>query len=252
MAASTAGMHGLHLCRSIAEACLGAVEQEPPGVAVAVSDRDGVLVLRWAEATVLGPVERQVTAPETGFIEQLVADSLKAGEHDVWLACADPAMAGRMGDAAALAGHPVHAAPASLLPPVAGDPFNLFQLRRVRALGRGGVLTFCELDPATHAPLEVGTPLGMAAEATPEGGTEVAYVDAEGWLVGLHGHLPGALDELALVRLGEVRVEVQSISWNRRRDGTPVQMLAFEIPDDVDALLSGAKVTMGGEIIKPS
>ena len=214
-------------------------------MAVVVTDRDGVLHLHWAEASILGLVERQLSSPEPGFAETLVADSLRVGGRDVWVACSDDKLAHLMQEAADLGGYVVRQPREAAPPVVISEPFELFRVRRVRPSGGGHVLSFCEVKSDIHDPLVIGDVLGMAYEVNKAGGADIAYTDAQGWLVGMHGRLARPLDDLSVARLAEVRVAVQAINWNRDRNGAPLQMVAFEIPADVDALLAGAKLHLG-------
>lgn len=236
----------LYLCRTATEACLGAVGQENPGMAVAVAEIDGILVVRWGEATVFGPVDRTASEPERSLVEGLVVDTLETGEKDVYFACVDEAIREGIADRAVLLGHALKQ-PLPVAPPSVAEPFSLFGARRIRAKpgASGGVMSFCELDPAEHRPLVVGDRIRMATEAAADGGTEVGYVDDRGWLLGLHGKVPFTLDEESLARVAEVEIEVTYVSWGRSwrnerlRD---VQFLIFEIPPDVDAMLADARL----------
>ena len=237
----------LNLCSTASQACTGAVTQEPAGFAVAVTEEDGILRMRWAEATVFGTADRTKSAPERAFIEAVVIDTLQSGEKDVWLACTIPAVLRDLTRRAERLGHTV-ASPENRSASVR-DPFSLFSACRVRGRSASGsVMSFCELDPLEHEPLKVGDTVRMACEVLPDGGTMVGYTDASGWLVGLHGRMPMVLDEQTVERLSEVSVAVSYVSWGRSwRSGRlrDMQFLVFDIPSDVDALLGDAKLPRG-------
>jgi hypothetical protein len=243
----------LHLCTNGTQACLGAIGQDVPGFAVALTEEDGIRCVRWAEATVFGTVDRRVSAPETVLVEGLVIDTLQAGEKDVWLSCTIPAVLRDLTRRAEKAGHSVriHDEGCSSM----ADPFSLFSTRRIRGGSPNGMtMSFCELDPMDHKPMKVGDVLHMAHEPSSGGGTQVGYVDEEGWLVGLHGLLPGVLDWEVAERLGEVHAVISYVSWGRSwRAGElrDMQFLIFDIPCDVDAVLADAKLPHGRGAARP-
>lgn len=237
----------LHLCRTATDACMGAVGQENPGLAVAVIETDGILMARWGEATVFGPVVRSASAPDRGMVEGLVIDTLEAGEKDVFFSCVDEAIREGIADRAVNLGHRLRQPETATRSSIAA-PFSIFATRRVRAKAgaSGGVMSFCELDPDEHAPLEVGDFIRMAVEATDDGGTEIAYVDDGNWFVGMHGRVPFVLDQEAIDRIEEVSVQITYVSWGRSWRASrlrAMQFLIFEIPSDIDALLADAKLS---------
>jgi hypothetical protein len=76
---------------------------------------------------------------------------------------------------------------------------------------------------------------------------DIAYVDSEGWLVGMHGTIPRKLDRHELDRLHEVRAEINQIAWGRSWKNDKIidtQTLTFELPADVTLMLCDAKLAV--------
>jgi flavin-binding protein dodecin len=227
------------------DACLGASDTGD-GMAVIVSERDGARVVRWAEVTMMGPTVQERADPDQDTLDSLVLETLDGGERDVWLASSDTAMAERLAGLAEDRGHRVSRVAASGKKGPS-DPFSPFRSMRAKpvASSRGGVTFFCQLDPSVHAPMKVGDVLLMDQEPDGNGGCTVAYVDVRRKLVGLHGMLPYELGEAACEALHRVRTTVDYVSWGRAiRNGeaADVQTLMFEIPPEIEDMLSAAKL----------
>jgi hypothetical protein len=239
----------LHLCRTDTEACLGAFAATPPGFVVSLGEEDGIRYARAATSTLFGPVDRRFTDPERDILDSLVVDTLAAGEHDVWLV-ADGDEAERLSGRALEAGFEVVPAPAAAPPPGLPDPFSTLALlrRRAEATSRDGrpvVMSYCKMFLDDHPlPVEPGDRLAMGVRADGDG-SEVFYVDADGEYVGTHGRIPYPVDDDSAARMRRVSVTVGYTSWGRDwKDGAivPVQTIMFDLPADVDALLSDAKL----------
>jgi hypothetical protein len=244
----------LYICERASDACRRATGQKPPGFAIAVTMGTTASV-EWGEFTVFGPVHRtvQVAGPdfyaEAGpLVEDLVFNTLDQKDRDVWLACSDSAIMKVVMDRARRTGIDVNVVPVSHIPSVT-SPFDLFSSvkQRAKASPAGGVMSYCTLDPAIHAPLDKGAILRMTAESDDDGGTVVSYTDDNGAFVGLHGRLPFPLAETDRRRLAEVRVEVNGVAWGRTWKADTLiasETLTFELPPDVDMMLADAKLVL--------
>lgn len=228
---------------------MGAVGQDNPGLAVCVFESQGQLVVKWGEATLFGAIVRSQHAPRPGFIDGLVVDTLEAGEKDVFFSCIDDFLREEIQTRTMDLGHCIKQ-PSDQSPDTIENPFSLFSARHIRAkaTASGGVMSFCELDPLEHNPMEVGDSLHMATEIDENHMTQVAYTDSQGWLVGLHGHLSFVLADDNRALVAEVNTRVDYISWGRSwRSGRlrDMQFLVFEIPEEIDRMLADAKLPKG-------
>jgi hypothetical protein len=238
------------ICRNVTEAILLMQNDRWHGLILEVRERDFGTTARTTSVTAFGPATRSHDNADFDFLIGIIRDTIDLNEGNVFLIMRDREK--RLLLEEELRAWGVN--PLFTNGPITeedGDPYVMMQNARLRPPvrhdkdGNPIVSSYATVYCEKVGHLELGDELRMDFRSYDNDTTEVFYVH-DGKEVGCHGLLPRLLSDEEAERLDQVVTSVRLFSYGKERqyDGSAklVQMIVFDIPEDVDEFLAGAKL----------
>lgn len=236
----------LILCHNLEAAALGASNPSTSGILISAERSSGnEWLLRTAERTVFGPVERQRTLSGDEVVGAIVSNARLSGSY-AWVRASDFELRATIRTLVEDPASDMSIEEDDSSPSVAA-PWSLlngsFQPSTVN------VEMSCLMDCRDHEILNPSDGLRIGYQVSAEGRSTVFYYDDSG-VVALHGHLPQGLGEADVRELERAEVTIRAVSDGLTADGHRVERLLFSIPLRVANILEGA--TLDDAFERPS